>query len=288
MSTINRRLIMAMLGAAIALSACSNGAGDLVAGPGELRHIHDLVIENDGSLLVASHTGLFRVESIDRAVLVGTERHDLMSMTADNADIVASGHPDLRPEKYRVDDLPPHMGLARSDDSGQTWTVEADLLGKHDFHALVSTDVGVYAADAAGLIMLRTSSGEWQNLGSVAARDLAANPLALDQLVATDEDGAAWYSSDGAVTWDSLPNAPAAIEIEWTANNQIIAASKDGNLWQTTTPNDTWTKITTGPSEVETLHIEDDQWWVTIQGGAIHSSTDHGESWTQVYMPPER
>ncbi|MFT7601102.1 MAG: hypothetical protein ACI8TP_004052 [Acidimicrobiales bacterium] len=288
MNASKRRLLIAMIGGMLALSACSNDTGDLVAGPGELGHIHDLVIDEDGGLLVASHSGLYRIESVDRAVLVGSEQHDLMSMAADNLDILASGHPDLRLEKYRVDDHPPHLGLARSGDGGETWTVEGDLLGKHDFHALAPTDIGVYAADTAGLIMLRPPSGDWENLGVMAARDLAANPLDPRQLIATDEDGAAWYSGDGAITWDPLPTAPAVIEIEWTAHDQIIAASADGTLWQTAAPNSMWSEIATSPSDVETLHIEDDQWWVTVHGGTIHTSTNDGESWTSVYAPPER
>lgn len=288
MSPARQRLFIATLTAALALSACSNDTGDRVAGPGELGHIHDLVIDNDGSLLVASHSGLYRIESIDRAVLVGSEQHDLMSMAADNSNLLASGHPDLRLEKYRVDDHPPHLGLARSSDGGQTWTVEADLLGKHDFHALAPTDVGVYAADTAGRTMLRSPDGQWETLGALTARDLAANPVDPSQLTATDEDGAAWASADGALTWNPLPNAPDVIEIEWTADDQIVAASEDGTLWQTTAPNGDWSEIATGPSDLETLHIDNDQWWVTVHGGAIHTSTDDGESWTPVYTPPER
>lgn len=288
MSHARQRLLIALLGGTLMLSACSNDTRDRVAGPGDLGHIHDLVIDQDGSLLVASHSGLYRIESIDRAILVGSEQHDLMSMAADGSDLLASGHPDLRLEKYRVVDHPPHLGLARSSDGGQTWTVEADLLGKHDFHALAPTDVGVYAADTEGVIMLRSPDGKWGNLGALATRDLAANPLDPIQLIATDEDGAAWASGDGAITWNPLPNAPAVIEIEWTANDQIIAASEDGTLWQTTAPNDDWSEVTTGPSDVETLHIEDDQWWVTVHGGVIHTSTDDGASWTLAYNPPER
>lgn len=288
MSRARQRLLIAVLGGTLALSSCGDANGDRVAGPGELGHIHDLVVDENGSLLVASHSGLYRIESIDRAVLVGDEQHDLMSMTADRSGILASGHPDLRLDKYRVDDHPPHLGLARSDDGGTTWTVEADLLGKHDFHALAPTDAGVYAADTEGMIMLRSPDGEWENLGALAARDLAANPLDPSQLIATDEDGAAWASGDGAITWDPLPNAPAVIEIEWTANDQIIAASEEGTLWQTTAPNDAWSEIATGPSDLETLHIDNDRWWLTVHGGAIHTSTDDGETWAPVYTPPDR
>lgn len=280
------RGIFATLGCALALLACSDDPDIPVAGPGELGHIHDLIIDEDGGLLVASHSGLYRIESIEQAVLVGSEEHDLMSIAADDSGILASGHPDLRLEKYQVHDHPPHLGLARSDDGGQTWTVEADLLGKHDFHALLPTDLGVYAADTAGLIMLKRPSGEWEDLGALAARDLAANPRDAGQLIATDEDGSVWASRDGAITWDLLPDAPAVIEIEWTAEDRLIAASEDGMLWQADAAISNWSMIAAGPADVETLHIEDGQWWVTVHGGAIHTSTDDGGSWIAVYRPP--
>ena len=47
MSPARQRLFIATLTAAVALTACSSDTGDRVAGPGELGHIHDLVIDED-------------------------------------------------------------------------------------------------------------------------------------------------------------------------------------------------------------------------------------------------
>ena len=110
-----RRLIdLVVVAAALAIPAgCgSSESGDVVADAGDLVHIHDLTVDADGILLVASHTGLWRIEATDRAVLVGSEQHDLMAMTAlDDGTLLVSGHPDLRIEDYHVEDHPPFFGL---------------------------------------------------------------------------------------------------------------------------------------------------------------------------------
>ena len=153
--------ILAVFTVALVFAACGADTTEQVAGPGDLGHIHDLVETGHGELLVASHSGLYRITDTDSAVLVGTEQHDLMSMTSDNGTLYASGHPDLRLEQYRVEGLPPHLGLAQSSDGGQTWNVDPELLGKSDFHALLPTNSGLYAADTEGIIRFRSSDGSW-------------------------------------------------------------------------------------------------------------------------------
>ena len=269
-------------------ASCASDDTAVVAGPGALGHIHDLVFTDDDTLLVASHTGLYRIDGIDSAVLVGTEQHDLMSMSSDADGLLASGHPDLRLDKYRVEDHPPHLGLARSADLGQTWTVEADLLGTRDFHALVPTADGVFAADAQGTVMLRSPNGVWTELGELTARDLAVNPSDSSTLIGTDYEAGVWRSDDGGRTWLPLAGAPDLIEIEWPESDRLVGAQEDGRLWIAGTPEGPWTSLTSGLEDAETLHIDEGQWWLTLHGGAIHTSTDEGKTWTTIYLPPER
>ncbi len=270
------------------LIACGGDSAAQIAGPGALGHIHDLVVTEAGELLVASHSGLYRIDALDEAVLLGTEQHDLMAMSADSRGLVASGHPDLRLEKYIVDDHPPHLGLARSDDFGATWSVEDDLLGKHDFHAIVPTSDGIFAADSQGLIMRRDPDGVWVELGAVEARDLAVSPLSTDEQVATAADGEVWFSDDGALTWQLAPSAPSLLEIEWSANTPLLGASEDGSIWTASAPEGPWHETAQAPPEIETFHVQNDQWWVTLHGGAIHTSIDQGATWSTVYDPPQR
>jgi len=269
-------------------ASCASDSSDVVAEPGALGHIHDLVLTDDDTLLVASHSGLYRIDDIDRAVLVGTEQHDLMSMSADAHGLLASGHPDLRLEKYFVEDHPPHLGLARSNDLGQTWTVEADLLGMRDFHALVPTVDGVFAADSQGAVMLRQPDGVWTELGELAARDLAVMPNDTNILVGTNYEGQVSRSEDGGRLWSLLDGAPELIEIEWPESDRLVGAQEDGTIWIASTPDGPWTSVISGLEEIETLHIDDDQWWLTVHGGAIHTSTDEGQTWTAIYLPPDR
>ncbi len=282
------RRVFATAVTTLVLAACGSDTTDRVAGPGDLGHIHDLFETADGELLAASHSGLYRITDTETAILVGSEQHDLMSMAADDDLLYASGHPDLRLEKYRVADHPPHLGLARSGDGGETWTVEADLLGKHDFHALLPTSRGLYAADTQGMIRLRTPAAEWTDLGELAARDLAADPDNPDHLVATDEEAQVWVSTDGARTWSRVQDAPPVIEVEWEESDLLVAATEDGVLYRAGSPDGPWASVASAPGEIETLHIDDGRWWVTGHGGSIHFSTDDAATWEAVYLPPER
>lgn len=282
------RTLAATLSVLLFAAGCGSDKAELVAEADALGHIHDLVETDDGDLLVASHSGLYRIDSLDRAVLVGTEEHDLMSMTSDADGLLASGHPDLRLEKYRVDDYPPHLGLARSNDLGVTWQVEQDLLGMRDFHALVPTADGIFAADAEGTIMLRHLDGTWSELGQLTARDLAVKPTDTDTLVATDYNGQLSESSDGGQTWQQLDTAPTLIEIEWPEADELVGADEEGTIWTSPSPDGPWAHTNTGLEEIETLHIDDDRWWLTEHGGTIQTSTDNGQTWDAVYQPPER
>lgn len=283
----------ASLTLAIVIVAAGCGSDDQtrVAQAGDLGHIHDLVLEPDGELLVASHTGLYRIEAEDRAVLVGDEQHDLMAMGAQADTLLASGHPNLLIERYRVEGRPSFLGLVRSIDSGESWQI-VDLLGDADFHALVPTDTGVFAAESAGRIwFLDQTSGEWTQLGAVEARDLAVDPDDPDQQLAPDYDGGIWASADGAMTWTLLDTAPPLIEIEWPSTGDIIGATEEGRIWSADRPEGPWTETAELDSadDLETFYVDPEgDWWATVHGGAIFHSSDGGRSWDQAYDPPDR
>ena len=280
------KLAMTFTATVLLSVACADDTPAQVAGAGDLGHIHDLVQTDDGTLLVASHTGLYRIDDIATATLVGTEQHDLMSMAAAGDTIYASGHPDLRLEQYRVEGLPAHLGLAESADLGRTWRTDPDLLGRYDFHALQPTELGLYAADSLGTIRFRDDEGDWSDLGSLEARDLAADPNDPRRLVATDWEGRLWASNDGALTWSPAIGSPAVIEVEWLDSDTLLTAAEDGSIHRASTPAGPWTEIATAPAEVETLYASGDLLWVTGPGGSIHLSRDDGATWQPVYVPP--
>ncbi len=272
------------------VAACGSGESDpVVAGPDDLSHIHDLALDAGGNLLVASHLGLWRVEGPDRAVLVGAQQHDLMSMTSDtDGSLIAGGHPDLRLDEFRADDKPPFLGLARSTDGGESWQVMG-LLGEADFHALVPRDGGLYAAGGGGRIWHLDGEGNWTELGEVLARDLAIDPEDPDRQIAPDYDGGVFVSTDGANTWEPIADAPSLTEIEWPEPGVILGMDDQGTVWEAATPAGPWRPAASGPEGVETFWVDPNgTWWVTAEGDAISRSDDGGGSWQVVYSPPGR
>jgi len=271
---------------ALLASACGGGDSEIVASADDMRHIHDLVLQDDGQLLVASHTGLYNIAAVDRAVLVGTEQHDLMAMTLNNEGaLIAGGHPDLRLAEYRVDGSPPFLGLVRSEDRGQSWDV-LGLLGDVDFHALVTTGDTTFAAGGSSIWRLDPDN-EWVQLGEIGVRDLAIDPGDSDRQLAPDYEGRVWSSTDGAATWTEASNAPLLVEIEWPAPATILGMDTVGTVWATDQPQGPWNKVADGPSGAETFYIDQTgSWWVTVSGGEISRSNDQGASWVQQYRPP--
>ncbi len=275
---------------AIVSSACGNGAGETVAGAGDLRHIHDFALDNDGTLLVASHTGLYRIEDLDRAVLVGNEQHDLMAMTqADSGDLTASGHPDLRLlQEYRVEGKDPHLGIIVSVDMGRTWE-QRSLLGDADFHAFAATPEGLYAAESTGgKVWYQSGDGPWEPRGQAPINDLAADPANPERVIGTDLDGGLWISNDAATTWEQVDVGIAPIEIEWQSADEIYGIDRSGIVWTTAEPAGPWEQIASGPeAEPETFWVDDnDSWWLSTHGGDIWRSDDTGNGWTQIYRSP--
>jgi len=281
----SRLLVVAITVAALA-AACGSDSDEVIAEPGDLGHIHDFALAEDGTLLAAAHTGLFRVEDLDRAVLVGSERHDLMAMTRDqNGDLIASGHPDLRLPKYRIEGKQPHLGLIESPDLGHSWETTA-MLGDADFHALATTSDGLYAAEATGnATWFRTRDGDWQRRGDAAITDLAVDPTDPEHVIGADLDGRLWMSTDRARNWRVHEGGQGMVEIEWPTGSDPYGIDPAGQIWTTSDPTGPWQTVASGPAEPETLWIDESgMWWLSVHGGDIWRSDNGASDWTKIYQ----
>ena len=150
--------------------------GDVDPGP---IHVHGLGINPaDGSLLIATHTGTYRVEpDEDKAELIGANRQDTMGFTVAGPDrFLGSGHPD--PNAAREGGLSPLLGLIESRDAGRSWQ-SISLSGQADFHVLRFAGRRVYGYDATNdRLLLSTNLGRtWRRVSRPAPLiDLVVDP----------------------------------------------------------------------------------------------------------------
>jgi len=282
-----RSLAVAVALVLVAASCGSSRDGDaVVANIGDLGHVHDIVVD-DSDVYLAAHSGLFRVEGPTRAVLVGEFRHDFMSMTSGADGLVASGHPDLRFDEWRVEGKPAHLGFVASDDLGGSWT-PVSLLGEVDFHSLTSrSDGGFYGADSSGVILASSTGDDWEQRSSMQSSDLAASPDDAGSLLGIVADtGLLMLSDDGAQSWTVVTNAPVLRRVQWRSD-KIVGVATDGTLYETPNLGGSWSVLGQVDEEPVAFTSRDSEYWiVTDDAGVLHS--DNGSDFRTVYTAPDR
>ena len=214
------------------VAAADGGADD--SGP---LHAHGLGPAPGGGLYVATHTGLFRVAGgeLER---VGDTVQDLMGFTvADDGTLLASGHPD--PEEAAREGLPPHLGLIRSADGGETWET-VSLAGEADFHALRAYGERLYGFDASNARLLASGDGgeTWEERAQPGpVIDLVADAARPDRLLAVTPEGL-FRSTDGGRSWQPLARAVGLLARPDGGPVYLVDAegglhvSRDGERWR--------------------------------------------------------
>jgi len=275
------RLACAVLtvGALAVVVACGGDADPIgdAAGDAGPEHVHGLGLNPaDGSLYVATHTGLFRMAPGSQdAERVGDHLQDTMGFAVVGPDrFLGSGHPDLR------DELPPLLGLIESSDAGRSWK-SISLLGKADFHALRVDGPQVVGYDASGgRLMVSADSGRTWRSSSPPAElaDVVVDPASPERLVAASAVGLI-RSSDTGASWSRL--AGAAIALAWPAPGALYAFAADGTVWASADDGDSWAPRGDLPGEPAAVTaVSQDSLVVALHDGTFVSSVDGGRSWS--------
>lgn len=239
-------------------------------------HIHGAMRDADGTLLIATHHGLFK-ESDDGLIAVGPVV-DLMGFAVGpDGTYYASGHPGMQT------DLPQPLGLVQSTDGGATWEV-LSRGGESDFHALAVSDDQVLGFDGA----LRQSADgkEWST------REIPLEPISLaispDNSTVIASTGtavlststAALQSGSNLTAWSPLASAPPAVLVTYADDATIIALAADGRLHQSTDGGTTWTSGTipiAAASSLSATRLNDNEVEVLVgSGNNVLSTTDLG------------
>lgn len=244
-------------------------------------HVHGLGVDPaDGSLFIATHTGLFRAAGGERrARRVAGRYQDTMgfAVTGPNR-FLGSGHPDLR-EK-----LPPFLGLISSDDAGKSWRA-ISLQGDVDFHVLEASGRRIYGFgsdwESREPRFLTSADGgrRWQTLEAPEPLlALAISPAAPQLLIASGDRGV-FRSADAGRSW-SRTEAPAPGLLAWNADG-IFLAGKDGRVWRSDADMTSWSSVGSVAGEPSAFDSGGaHELLAALHDGTIKQSDDGGRSWT--------
>lgn len=187
-----------------------------------VAHIHGIAFDtsNAGTVLLATHHGIFRVGSDGMATRISPDENDYMGFTAlpgAPGTFIASGHPEGGG----------NLGVLATETSGAGWralSMGAD--GPVDFHAMSASPAdpmrlyGLYGGIQTSLDGGKT----WTHVSSTPADvfDLAAYPDNDTHLFAATRNGL-FETLDAGVNWTGL--GPTGIPVT------LVEATLDGTLY---------------------------------------------------------
>lgn len=251
-----------------------------------LAHIHDLAIDQQNHILIATHDGIYRLPPLAGGGTptgpLGDAHFDAMSFTSSGDTMFASGHPSpASPEAFQA----PNIGVMRSTGGNDDWT-NTSLGGKVDFHALTTARVDaattIYGLDAATGQVLRSedSGNTWTSGATIDAMDLAAQPGKADALYATTRAGIA-ISTDSGKSFTIDTTAPILNQIGFSTDGTIYGTGPDGYLWQKT---DRWQRGEVFPGTPQAFTVSANEVIVATDRG-IFSTADLGNQWKALWRP---
>jgi len=295
-----RRLLLALCAAALVVSGC--GAEDDTPGGGQRSDklvdfkqkppfVNALVVEDDGSFLLTTNRGFFRLrEGKEPERIRGTVKDEQGSSPVgtfleidkiSDQEIVGSGHPD----KERP--LPPYLGFIRSTDGGKTWSV-VSRLGEADLHQIRRLHNKIYAFDAVlGAILVSKNNGQdWEERFTPRELilDFVVDPEDENHLLASTE-GQIYRSTDGGNGWRPATQGRAP-RLDWPEKDTVMRADKDGTFMVSTDGGKSWQRR--GRIEGEPYKViakGPDRAFVALSDGTILETTDGGRKFEERYRP---
>jgi len=245
-------------------------------------HIHGLGRNPaDDALMIATHTGLFRVGPTEQsAERVAGLYQDTMGFTVVGPDrFLGSGHPGS------IENDPAFLGLIESRNAGESWR-PISLRGDVDFHVLEAQGTTVYGFgsdwETREARFLRSDDGgrSWARLAPPEELlALAIDPRDPRVSVALGEDRG-WVSSDGGSSWRPI-SVPGGL-VTWSRELGLIAVDLEGVVRRSEEPSGEWSEVGRLPGPPAALEAVGDELLGATHESQVVSSRDGGKTWNDM------
>lgn len=247
----------------------------------------------DGSLLLATNRGLYRIDSrgsltqifararAGKSVGPFGERVSSIAFI-EGTRLLASGHPN-----WNSHALPPFLGVLESTDVARTWTAIARV-GFSDLHVLVVSGSAVYGFDTIlGAVVASHDGGrtyaELSTPPGGFVLDMAIDPAADHHILASTV-GAIFSSTDGGAEWKQVATG-AESRLAWSARG-LYRAESDGSVQTSADGGLAWRSVGRLPGTPGKLSIAaDGTLYAALTDGRVMVSHDAGGSWQVLFSP---
>jgi hypothetical protein len=297
-------MIRTALVAAAALAALLAGCGEKTDKPAAKRvawvdpgglapYIGSLSVNPaDGSLLLASNTGLFRIPPgggtpvketgvLKAGGVSGKVSESLVVRFTGPNQLIGSGHPSAGES-----DLPLNLGLMASDDDARTWR-SVSKLGEADFHSLARSGNQLVApVFGQTRIDVSTDGGKTfaSRVGPAPLTDLAVDPSDPEHWVASSAQGT-FVSKDDGHTWRPW-DSTADVRLAWVASDKLYGLSPDGTVRVSADGGQSWKQRGKAGEVAGALTAgADGTLYEASVDGAVRRSSDGGASWKEIVTP---
>jgi photosystem II stability/assembly factor-like uncharacterized protein len=182
--------------------------------------------------------------------------------------------------------------VIKTTDGGASWTQISSGTGQslNDIARFANGDM--LAVGDGGTLLASDGSSPWTIQPTFTSSKVAAlHVIGPQDVVAVDEPGRVYRSSDGGTSWTAGATTPSSLDaadlhFDTLLDGWIIGSGFGaGALFHTTNGGDSWTPVTSFLGGYVAVDFDGAVGWAANVGGRHYRTTDAGATWEQLELP---